>query len=437
MYRKIEPYLSAYFESDDKKILIVDGARQVGKTYIITKLGKEKYKNFISINFDEDNKGHQNYKDVTNVEDFYIQLTATYGNILNNRDDTLIFLDEISIYPQFFSLLKQLSIDNKYRYICSGSLLRVELNKSGLSPMGYVSIKKMYPMDFEEFLLANSFGKEAIEHVHQSFIKKESLQENLHNILIHHFLSYLYVGGLPDCVKTFVEEKNVMKIKDIQKDIYSFYENDASKYDKENQLKIKRIYGMLVSCIDNKVKRIKFKEIDNKKSDSFSKYQEEFDYLINSGIALDCNAVSEPKFPLAQSTSKNLIKLYMNDVGILSYLLYRNNINAILKQRTGVNLGAIYETVIAQELKAHGHDLYYYDRRKVGEVDFLINDYDNLSVLPLEIKSGKEGYEYRALPKLLKTEGYRINTGYVLSNNREVTIKDGIIHLPIYYILFI
>lgn len=242
---------------------------------------------------------------------------------------------------------------------------------------------------------------------------------------------------MPDCVKTYVEEKNVMKIKDIQKDIYSFYENDASKYDKENQLKIKRIYGMLISCIDNKVKRIKFNDINNNKRDTYSKYQEEFDYLINSGIALGCNAVSEPKFPLVQSTTKNLIKLYMNDVGLLSYLLYRNNINAILKQKTGVNLGAIYETVVAQELKAHGHDLYYYDRRKVGEVDFLVNDYNNLTVLPLDIKSGKEGYEYKAMSKLLKTEAYRINTGYVLSNNREVTIKDGIVHMPIYYILFI
>ena len=437
MYRKIEPYIKAYFESNDNKILIIDGARQIGKTYTTTKLGQEKYKNFISINFDEDNKGHQNFKDVSNIDDFYIQLTALYGNKLNNKDDTLIFLDEISIYPQFFSLLKQLSMDNKYRYICSGSLLGVEFNKAGLSPMGYVTIKKMYPMDFEEFLLANGFGKEAIEHIHQSFLKKESLIESLHNILINHFLSYLYVGGLPDCVKTFVEEKNVMKIKDIQKDIYSFYENDASKYDKENQLKIKRIYGMLISCIDNKVKRIKYSDINDNKRDTYSKYQEEFDYLINSGIALDCNAVSEPKFPLAQSTTKNLIKLYMNDVGILSYLLYRNNINAILKQKTGVNLGAVYETVIAQELKAHGHDLFYYDRKKVGEVDFLINDYDDLTVLPLEVKSGKEGYEYKALPKLLQTEGYRINKGYVLSNNREVTIKNGIIHMPIYYILFI
>lgn len=123
----------------------------------------------------------------------------------------------------------------------------------------------------------------------------------------------------------------------------------------------------------------------------------------------------------------------MNDVGLLSYLLYRNNINAILKSKTGVNLGAIYETVVSQELKAHGHDLFYYDRRKVGEVDFLVNDYDNLSILPLEIKSGKEGYEYRALPKLVDDK----HPGYILSNDREVLVKDNIIQIPIYFIMFI
>ena len=165
MYRKIEAYLKAYFETNENKILIVDDARQIGKTYIITKIGKEKYKNFISINFDEDNKGHQIFKDVRNVDDFYIQLNAAYSNKLNIKEDALVFLDEISIYQQYFSLLKQLPIDNKYRYICSCSLLDVELNKTSLQPMGYVTIKKMYPMDFEEFLLANGFGKEAIEQV--------------------------------------------------------------------------------------------------------------------------------------------------------------------------------------------------------------------------------------------------------------------------------
>ena len=144
MYRKIEEYLKNYFSSKEEKILVIDGARQVGKTYIIEKIGKEYYRNFISINLDADKKGDRVFEDVKTCDDFYIQLSALYGNKLNNRDDTLVFIDEISIYPQFFSLLKQLRIDNKYRYICSGSLLGIELLKTGLTPMGSIIRKEMY-----------------------------------------------------------------------------------------------------------------------------------------------------------------------------------------------------------------------------------------------------------------------------------------------------
>ena len=191
MYRKIEEYLKNYFSSKEEKILVIDGARQVGKTYIIEKIGKDYYRNFISINLDADKKGDRVFEDVKTCDDFYIQLSALYGNKLNNRGDTLVFIDEISIYPQFFSLLKQLRIDNKYRYICSGSLLGIELLKTGLTPMGSIIRKEMYPMDFEEFLIANNFGQDAINHVRESYENKTSLNESLHNTLLNLFLTYL------------------------------------------------------------------------------------------------------------------------------------------------------------------------------------------------------------------------------------------------------
>ena len=176
---------------------------------------------------------------------------------------------------------------------------------------------------------------------------------------------------------------------------------------------------MIPSNLENKVKRIQYKQIENIEDSRFSRYVNEFEYLISSGIALDAKAITEPKFPLIQSSSKNLIKLYMNDVGLLTYLLYKNNINAILNDESGVNLGAIYETIVAEELKAHDHELYYYDRKKVGEVDYLIDDYDSLTVLPLEIKSGKDYSNFKALPKILNDSNYRMNRGYVLSNERK------------------
>lgn len=194
---------------------------------------------------------------------------------------------------------------------------------------------------------------------------------------------------------------------------------------------------MLPSNIENKVKRIQYKKIENIEDVRYTKYNTEFEYLISSGIALVCKAVSEPRFPLIQSSSKNLIKLYMNDVGLLTNILYKNNINAILDDKTGINLGAVYETVVAEELKAHEHTLFYYDRKKVGEVDYLIDDYESLNVLPLEIKSGKDYKNFRALPKLLKDNNYKISKGYVLSNEREIKKEDKITYYPIYFIMFL
>lgn len=437
MYRKIEQYIKEYLLSKNDKILCIVGARQIGKTYIISKVIHDLFENCIEINFDADEKSDQYYKNIRTIQDFYIQLSINYGNIMDKKENTVIFLDEIQIYPQYFSLLKQLSKDGRYTFICSGSSLGVEINDTGLSPMGSITIKNMYPMDFEEFMIANGTGEEALSFIRKSYKECKSLSESLHNSLMSSFYAYLYTGGLPDCVKTYVEEKNVMKIKDIQKDIHSFYKKDASKYDKERGLSIKKIYDILPSNIDNKVKRIQYKTIENIDQADFKRYQDDFEYLTKSGIVIECKAISEPKYPLIQSSNKNLIKLYMNDVGILTYLLYRNNINAILQNRSGVNLGAVYETAVIQELTAHGHTCYYYDRKKVGEVDFLIDDYENLCTLPIEVKSGKEGYTMHAMPKLLETENYRMKRGIVLSNDREVKTEGKIIYMPIYYSAFI
>lgn len=437
MYRKIEDYIENYLKSDEQKVLCIKGARQIGKSYIIRKKCKEYFKNYIEINFDSDKRNNKTYQDVRSPEEFYVQMSMSFGDLMGNREDTVVFIDEIQEYPQFRSLLKQLREDNRFRYIVSGSLLGVELNKEGLTPMGSVIEKQMFPMDFEEFLIANGVGEEAISYMRTCYEKRKSLTEGMHKTIMDYFLAYLYVGGLPDVVQTYVNEKNVMKIKDIQKDIYSYYCEDATKYDDKNRLKIKKIYEMLPSNLENKVKRIQYSKIENKKGDRAENYSGEFEYLLNSGIAIDCKAISEPKFPLIQSSSKSMIKLYMNDVGLLTYLLYRNNVNAILQQRTGVNLGAVYETVVAQELYAHGYKNYYYDRKKIGEVDFLVDDFEKLNVLPIEVKSGKESFSFKSMTKLLAVEGYRMDQGIILSNDANVYEKDHILYLPIYDVMFI
>lgn len=166
-----------------------------------------------------------------------------------------------------------------------------------------------------------------------------------------------------------------------------------------------------------------------------SDYAEEFDYLISSGITLEVKAISKPSFPLIENSGKNLLKLYMNDVGLLTNIFFGTNIKAIMEDIPSINLGSVYETVVAQELKAHGFQLYYYDNKKNGEVDYLIDDMANLSVLPIEIKSGKDYKVHSALDNFLSVKEYNIHEAFVMSNAQKVEVKDGITYLPIYYIM--
>lgn len=421
--------------------MIVEGARQVGKSFIIryiaTTVLKDKFKNYIEINFIEDSLGDKLFKNVNNKEDFYLSLSMKYGDKMKNKNNTLIFIDEIQEYPQFLTLLKFLKQDDRFTYIASGSLLGVTLIKTPSIPLGSIEIVNMYPLDFEEFLYAFNFNKEAIEFLHRKFLNQETLDEIMHNKLLDLFKKYLLIGGLPDTVNCYIHENNIFNVRQIQTDISNFYIDDASKYDKEHKLKTKRIYDLIPSNLKNKKKRIIYKDIDNKEGKRYSNYEDEFEYLISSNIALEVKAISNPTFPLIQSASKNLLKLYLNDVGLLSNELYKTNISAILNDIPSINLGSLYETVIASELVAHNHKLYYYDNKKNGEVDFLIDDYNNLSILPLEIKSGKDYYVHSALKNLLNNSSYSIKKGIVLSNERKVEEKNNIIYYPIYNIMFL
>lgn len=440
LHRKIEKTIVDYLQDGSNKIMVIDGARQIGKSYIIRYVGsellKDKFTNYIEINFIEDSLGDKLFEKVNNKDDFYLQLSMIAGDKMKDKDNTLIFIDEIQQYPQFLTMLKFLKQDDKFTYICSGSLLGVTLSKTTSIPIGSIDVVHMFPLDFEEFLLANGFNSYAINSLKAKFEKLESLEETTHNKVLDLFKKYLLIGGLPDAVNSFIDKKNIVEVRKIQSDIYDYYGDDASKYDKEHKLKIKRIYDLIPSSLENKKKRIVVQDIENVKGKRFSNYQDEFDYLINSGIALEVKALSTPIFPLIESSGKNLLKLYLNDVGILTNILYKNNIKAVLGDERSINLGTVYESVVASELKAHGYNLFYYDNKANGEVDFLIDDYNNLSVVPLEIKSGKDYTVHSAINRFLSNKDYNVKKGYVLSNERKIFEKDDIIYLPIYMIMF-
>lgn len=435
--RKFTQFLEHFLMEETNKILLVNGARQIGKSYLIRYVGQKLFSHFVEINLKEDKEGDQVFADVHTTQDLYIRLSNYYSAPLGDKRDTLVFLDEIQSYPHLMTMLKFLNQESRYRFIASGSQLGVALSQTPSVPLGSVTIEQMYPLDFEEFLWATGISKEWIENIRGLFLQEKPLDERTHQLLLKRFQYYLLVGGLPEAINQYLADRNMARVRQTHRDIHNLYRIDASQYDKEHKLKIRNIYDLIPSNLENKKKRIVYKNIEGKKGKTFSDYADEFEYLTNSGVALEVTAISNPRFPLVESEQKRLVKLYLNDVGLLTHLLYGLNVNAVLQDIKSINLGTVYESVIAQELSAHGFKLYYYDNKKKGEVDFLIGDQEDLKALPLEIKSGKDYTEHSALTKFLETPDYGIDRAIVFSNEREIFMKKGVTYLPIYYCMFL
>ncbi|MBP5613476.1 MAG: ATP-binding protein [Bacteroidales bacterium] len=435
--RKIQLTLKEYFNSEQNKVLIIDGARQIGKSYIIRHEGKAFFSNFVEVNMISDRDGARIFAGVKGVEDFYVRLSSFAGRKLGTKKDTLVFLDEIQAYPEMFTLLKFLCDDGRYNYVASGSLLGVTLHKTLSVPGGRMEVHHMYPLDFEEFLWANGVGDDVIGHMREQFGKREGLSDGLHRRIMDLFRTYLLVGGLPQAVNEYLKSQNIYRVRKVHEEIYNLYREDASQYSMSEKLKVRRLYDMIPSNMENRKKRLHFNEIEEKRRRAARDYEDEIEYLISAGIALEVRAISNPVFPLLASARKNLLKLYMNDVGLLSHILFRTNVAAIKDDRLGINLGSVYETVVATELQAHGHPLFYYDNKQKGEVDFMIDDYESLSILPLEVKSGKDYTIHRALDRFVNNPDYQVRSAVVLTNDPAVTVRGVTANMPVYYSMFL
>lgn len=439
LYRKIASKIESFLKSEKKRMLVVSGARQVGKSYIIREVGMRLYSNFIEVNMEEDKQSNRLFENARTVEDFMIALSTIAGAKMKDSEKTLVFIDEIQAYSHLLTLAKFLVEDGRFTYIASGSQLGIALKTTQSIPIGSIELLSMYPLDFEEFLIANGVGELLINEMRRKFEAKEALNESLHMKVMDYFRKYLLVGGMPSAVNTYLSEHNMVSVRNIHRDISLLYKNDAAKYESESlrKLKIQRIYNMVPSNLEKVKKRIVAKDIELKKGKRMADYQDEFEYLISSGITLEVQAISKPSYPLVENSGKNLLKLYMSDIGLLTGILYHNDVLPIMNDKCGVNLGSVYENVVAQELKAHGFKLYYYDNKKNGEVDFLIDSVDLLSVLPIEVKSGKDYYIHTALNNLLKVDEYKISNGIVFSNEEKVYNNGNVIYMPIYYVMFL
>ena len=432
MRRKYTDSLIQWKKSPSRKPLILQGLRQTGKTWLLLDFGSKQYENTLYINLETD-KPAADYLSIPHDPQEALLFLETYADKPLRPSTSLLILDNLQCVPQISTLLAGIALDFPHYHIAA--------IKKGVYPdPDYTSndfdILTLYPMDFEEFLYANGLNEFAVSAVRKKFERLEALDGPTHNKMMDYFRKYLLVGGLPDAVNSYLENHNIQLVREIQQEIHDYYAADASKYDEERKLKIRRIYDLIPSNMENKKKRVVAQSIEDKKGKTFADYQDEFEYLISAGIALNVQAISNPVFPLVESTGKNLLKLYLNDVGILTGILYGNNIRAVLDDEASINLGSVYESVVASELIAHGYELFYYDNRHKGEVDFLIDDYATLSAVPIEVKSGKDYTIHSALNNFVKNEDYHIQKAFVVSNERTVSTKGKIIYIPIYYIMF-
>ena len=249
LYRKYARRIEEFLKTQPNKILLVNGARQIGKSFIIRYVGKQLFKNYVEINLKEDKEGDGVFAKVRSVQDFHVQLSALAGKHLDKKENTLVFLDEIQSYPALLTMLKFLNQEGRYTYIASGSQLGVALSETPSVPLGSIAVEEMYPLDFEEFLLAMDCGANVIEAAKVSFQKRESLSEALHDYMLRQFKTYLLIGGLPEVINTFIEMRNIARCRKVHRDIHNLYRIDASQYDEDHKLVIRRIYDMIPSVL--------------------------------------------------------------------------------------------------------------------------------------------------------------------------------------------
>ena len=434
LFRKKEKDIMEWLENGYNTLLI-SGARQVGKTFIIRECLKKSKKNYIEINLVKNPEYIKMFEFAINKNiSLFIDQLSIISNKPFDNEETIIFIDEVQECKEILTAIKFLVEDNSFRYILSGSLLGVELVNLRSAPVGYLRTIEMFPLDFEEFLIANGLNIKFIEQLKECYCNKTAVNELLHDKLIDALYKYLIIGGMPRAVQTYLDTNDFIKVSMVHEEIIKEYLVDFTKYEenKKAKLQLKATYNLIPSELNEPNKRYVCNHLD--KNYKYDRYENSFNWLIDAEVALPVYNTTELKIPLEINKKRNLFKLFLSDVGMLTTMYGRNTILKMLSRDNDINYGAIFENFIAQELKTHGYKNYYYNNKKYGELDFVIEHKGE--VLLLEIKSGKDYTRHSALNNVLEIHDYNIKNGYVLSNYN-LSVNKKIIYLPIYMIMFI
>lgn len=427
--RKIDDYITNFY-SNTNKALLVTGARQIGKTFSIRQFGS-RFKSFIEINFVENPDAIGLFKGAKNCDDILLRL-STITTVPLIKGETLIFFDEVQKCPDIVSAIKFLVDEGSYRYILSGSLLGVELKDLRSEPVGYMGIKEMFPLDLEEFISCIGINEKIIAKLRQAWNERIPIDEIIHSKLMELFRLYLIVGGMPASVNEYIKTNNLQNVLSVQRDIINLYKRDIAQYDYNNKLYIEEIFDLIPPELNTKNKRFILKNLNE--GAKFERFKNSFLWLKNAGVALPVYNVEEPKVPLLLARSRSLFKLFQNDIGLLAAQYSEGISMRIIKGDKDINFGSIYENAVAQELVAHGIAPYYYNNKKRGELDFVIEI--NGKVLPIEVKSGKNYETHRALANIMDCPSYDLPEAIVF-NNENLKVSGKIIYAPIYMIMFI
>ena len=426
MYREIEKQIKQFFEQKSGRALMITGARQVGKTYIIREFAKKNFEYVIEFNFLENIDARSILQQAKSSEDILLRISGL-TDVPMVPGKTLIFFDEVQECKELVTAIKFLVEESSYQYILSGSLLGVELKDIRSVPVGYMQIMEMYPLNFFEFCKANKVSDRVFSHLTNCFERREAVDPVIHEKMLDLFHLYLMVGGMPAAVATYLKTNNLGAVAEIQSGIVKLYIQDIAKYDPEDKLYLKDIFELIPSELNSKNKRFILKNLNE--NFKFSRYQNSFIWLKEAGVALPVFCVQEPVIPLLLSKSTNLFKLFASDVGLLASMYADGLQLKILNKEKDINFGSVYENAIAQELKAQGFDLYYFQSKKQGELDFVIEYHGK--VLPIEVKSGKAYTRHQALDHVLTSDQYEIEEAIVFCNEN-IHMGKGIFYCPVY-----
>ena len=438
--RKIDSYLEQFYKRTSKA-LMVTGARQTGKSFSIRQYGTTHYENFVEINFIEHPDAVEILKGAKSSQDILVRLSLLTSVPLV-AGKTLVFFDEVQECPEMVTAIKFLVDEGSYRYILSGSLLGVELQDLRSEPVGYMDVKDMYPLDLEEFFMAMGVSRQVTDGLQKAFEEQKPVDEFVHKKMMELFRLYLIVGGMPAAVQKYIDTHNLQDVMAEQQAIIRLYKRDITKYDKNHKLYIDEIFDLIPSELNAKNKRFILKDLNENLK--FSRYENSFLWLKNAGVALPTYNVEEPVVPLKLSRSRNLFKLFQSDIGLLACQFAEGIQLRIIRSaeghlqgkndEKGINYGSIFENVVAQELQAHGFELYYFNSKKQGELDFIIEKDGH--TLPIEVKSGKDYQRHNALSNVMGNADYGISRALVFCNDN-VSTSGNIVYLPIYMVAYL